>query len=1131
MKAFAFSIFAVLLSAPIQAATVTVSSTTDTGAGSLRQAITDSNGLGGANTIGWSSGGSGTITLGSNLPNVNANTTFDFTASTNPVTIAGAPNALPLSGATTLNNGGGNTATISAVISDGAAAGSITKTGTGQVNLTGANTYTGGTTLNAGVLGLGTNASLGTGGATLNGGSLQLEANVGTVANALTLGANGTLDDNGFTGTFSGGIGDGGNGFSLTKIGGGTITLTGVSSYSGGTVFNGGILNANADAALGNAAGGLTFNGGAFQFGSAFTSARAVTLNDAGGVVDTNGFNSTLSGAIGGDGGLTKNGLGTLFLTGNNTFQGPTTINNGVLNVNSDAALGSENNAFTFSSGTLQLAADYVSTRTFSVSSFGQFDNNGHNLTLNGTIGGGGALQFTGAGNVTLTGSNGYYGGTSIQGGSFFTDTVSPFGSGGVAINAATSIQFAASSGVVLGNPFTLNANATFDTNGGSTTISGTISGTGAIIKTGAGVLQLAGGNTYSGGTTVNNGFLSISDDSSLGATTGGLTLLNGATVQAQGNNFSTSRAITLGAGGGVFDDYGRTIGLSGVIGGAGSFTKTGSGTVYLSAVNTYGGATAVTNGVLALGIDNALPAGTPVTIASGGTLDLGTFKQTTSQIASLEVPGTLAMTLQAAQNGTGVKSLAVTGNAKLTGGTLYVKLTPQVVKAGAVFTPLTYGSNTGTTFTTILSPAAIAFTPDYTSGTSLKLTASLVPFANVSASVNQAAIGRTLEPLRVNPAGDMATILGNLYTLDAGGLQAALDQMGPASLGAMSGISLAGSAAQGAALSRRMQTLADAGRADRPANYTVTGPSFPGTLYAEAAGDTPMAASGGGLGRWGYFASGVASGGKLTETNTAGGTNPGYAFNTQGLTGGADYRVNDNAALGASLGWLRGHSSIYSPGSGTVDSQSVRLGGYGTAFTQNLEADLYVGGALDYFSTHRNINFVQVSRTASGTPRGWELNVHPALRYDYNAFDYGIFSPFLAESYDRIAVQGFSESGAQALDLAVGPQTIESLEQDLGLRYSMKIDADTFNWIPYGSLGWRHEYQKQSRPITASFAEAGGAPFQIQSGDVARNGTIVGLGAAVNWTKYTTFKLDYSSDFRSHFQNTTVELSLRSRF
>src|SRR5215470_1030630 len=96
----------------------------------------------------------------------------------------------------------------------------------------------------------------------------------------------------------------------------GTLTLSGVNTYRGGTTVNGGTLAVSADNNLGDNSGSLAFGGGALQFLSGFISNRAVTLNSGGGTFDTNGNNATLGGTIGGAGSLTKIGTGTLTVSG-----------------------------------------------------------------------------------------------------------------------------------------------------------------------------------------------------------------------------------------------------------------------------------------------------------------------------------------------------------------------------------------------------------------------------------------------------------------------------------------------------------------------------------------------------------------------------------------------------------------------------------------------------------------------------------------------------------------------------------------------------------------------------------------------------------------------------------------------
>ena len=120
------------------------------------------------------------------------------------------------------------------------------------------------------------------------------------------------------------------------KVGTSVWTLTGTTTAVTPWTLTGGTLSISADNNLGDAAGALTFNGGALQFTAAVTSARTATIKAPGGTVDTLANAVTLSGVIGGTGPLTKLGTGTLTLTGTNTYTGATTVSAGKLLVNGD---------------------------------------------------------------------------------------------------------------------------------------------------------------------------------------------------------------------------------------------------------------------------------------------------------------------------------------------------------------------------------------------------------------------------------------------------------------------------------------------------------------------------------------------------------------------------------------------------------------------------------------------------------------------------------------------------------------------------------------------------------------------------------------------------------------------------
>jgi autotransporter-associated beta strand protein/T5SS/PEP-CTERM-associated repeat protein len=230
--------------------------------------------------------------------------------------------------------------------------GTFAQIGPGTTVLTAANTYSGGTAINGGVLAVAADTNLGaaSGGLAFGGGTLQFLSGF-TTNRAVTLNAGGgSFDTNGNNAVLGGAISGAGG---LTKIGSGTLTLAGPSSYSGATAVNAGTLQAGAT--------------NAFAPGSAFTVASGATLDLNGfnqsigslagagnvtlgaGTLTTGGDNTstTFSGAISGTGGLVKQGTGALTLTGVSSYTGATAVNAGTLVVNGAIA----NSAVTVNSG------------------------------------------------------------------------------------------------------------------------------------------------------------------------------------------------------------------------------------------------------------------------------------------------------------------------------------------------------------------------------------------------------------------------------------------------------------------------------------------------------------------------------------------------------------------------------------------------------------------------------------------------------------------------------------------------------------------------------------------------------------------------------------------------------------
>ena len=351
----------------------------------------------------------------------------------------------------------------------------------------------------------------------------------------------------------------------LVKTGTGTMTLSGLNTYTGGTTFKDGTVSVSQEANLGGLTGGLTFDGGILQItGTTFNSTtRAIDWATGGGGFDiANAANTfTVNQVLGGPGGLTKLGLGTLVLSGANSYGGATTIAGGTLSISANNNIGT--GPLTMLDGTtLQFTGSFDFTHPTSVAGDPTFDVTAANtVSVTAPITDGvvpGDLVKTGTGTLILAANNTYTGGTTISAGTL------QLGNGGT-------------TGSLVGN--VLN-NANFAINRSDTlSFDGLISGTGAFQQTGGGTTIFTASNTYTGGTTIAAGTLQLGNGGTTGSIVGNV--LNNA-------NFAINRSDTFG-----FD---------GLISGTGAFQQNGSGTTIFTANNTYTGGTTIAAGTLQLG-------------------------------------------------------------------------------------------------------------------------------------------------------------------------------------------------------------------------------------------------------------------------------------------------------------------------------------------------------------------------------------------------------------------------------------------------------------------------------------------------------------------------------------------------
>jgi fibronectin-binding autotransporter adhesin len=588
-------------------------------------------------SAGTNASGAFTVTVNGTVTNV-AGLVFDE----GTVTLGGT-GTLTLVNTPTITVNSGN-ASIGAVL--GGAVG-FSKAGSGTLTLSGANTYTGATTVSAGVLNIRSNTALGTtaNGTTVNSGAaLQLQNGITVTGEALAVTGTGISNDgalrnisgnNTWTGavsltgatrinsdagtlTLSGGIsatnraltvGGAGNtaisgaiatgSGTLTKDGAGTLTLSGANTYTGATTVGAGNLVVASAGALGTSANTGTI-----------TVASGASLQLSGGVTPTTAGSLVLNSNGGGAGALRNN-------SGNNTW-------NTAISLNTDSTIYSAT-----AGNTLNLGTDYTAAPTFTLGS--------HTLTIDGpgdvwanvnvgVSGDTGGLIKNGTGKLTLYGYNTFYTGATVVNQGSLDLIVGPFTGAWRGINGSLTIG---DNGGAAG---------TVQVNIASNSYANQISSNSAVTINADGILNV-GASTTMGTLTLNGGQVALGGAAVALTPSGAITSNAGSGQTAlisDGQLALNGSAITVARDTALTSD----LTISSVLTGT-TLNKQGAGVLTLSGANTYTGGTNVNAGTLRLGASERLADAGAVAIASGATFDLNSYTET---IGALTGAGTIRL-------------------------------------------------------------------------------------------------------------------------------------------------------------------------------------------------------------------------------------------------------------------------------------------------------------------------------------------------------------------------------------------------------------------------------------------------------------------------------------------------------
>lgn len=567
------------------------------------------------------------------------------------------------------------------------------------------------------------------------------------------------------------------------------------------------------------------------------------------------------------------------------------------------------------------------------------------------------------------------------------------------------------------------------------------------------------------------------------------------------------------------------------------NLVKYGTGTLTIGTDTTYTGSTTISGGTLLANASLASSSG--LTVDQGATArGIGTLPATTVNGAlwpGNNAPGSITVNDSlifnagstyivdaSAQAASQVNVVANTGTGSATlGGNVEVNIQAGDYVPSRTFKILTAPGGTHGSFSDAFQAVSnfpflhpsLSYDAD-----SAYLTIAPGGFAQGGQTSNQVAVGAALDRSVAGASGDYADVIGAFSLLGSGQAPAAFD--------AVSGQNYAGFAIGTIQTSQLFMTSfaqqMDSVHAPRSAaavasagNAVAIAEACVPTLDGVASDGCDTASA-----RWSAWVSPLGSVGTLAGNSNAHAVN----FNIGGVAVGLDRRFDGGYLMGITAGYSA--ASQFTQGmSGQATVNTAQVGLYGSYAPGNFYVDALAGYARGDDHMQRQISVPGLaSRLAIGQTSTDQFfgQLESGYRFGLGDSRGSFVTPFLRLQAVTATQQGFSESGAESLDLTVAAQATNSLRSILGAKVGSNVDMGWRERLGLQvSVGWSHDYADTSRPVTASFAGAPADPFTVQGANAPVDGAVLGLAAetavAENAGVYLRYDGEIAGDNTAH--------------
>lgn len=470
---------------------------------------------------------------------------------------------------------------------------------------------------------------------------------------------------------------------------------------------------------------------------------------------------------------------------------------------------------------------------------------------------------------------------------------------------------------------------------------------------------------------------------------------------------------------------------------------------------------------------------------------------------------------------------LAVTGSANLD-GTLQTSWVGGPVKAGTYGAILTAGNGVTGQFTTLLTELTptLAFKPFYDTPNQVYLVAERNYMSDAMRGYltpNRLAVATMLNSVAPSATGDLDNVLDVIDAIPThAGVAAAYDQLAPKGSEATFRAGVSTAAFQSENVTQRLSEIRRGMRgAGRDERRLVGEPILLASASPSLMGMPPQAHQDE---RWGVFVKGGTVYGDQRDTPER----PGYSFTSSGVTTGVDFDFTEKFTAGVLFGYTNSRADVDNLGS-KANLDGYTLGAYGTWYSRGFYADGQIGyGWSDHRNTRR-IALPGLSRSATSDPSGKHFLLYGGAGYEFKRNSWTIV-PSASLRYTHLAVDGYTESGAGALNLSVDRQKTESLQGSIGGRLYYTWETEKTFLMPGIRVSYGHEFLRGSRNVTSRLAQ-GSSPFIVQTLAPHRNFLLCGAGLSMSLKSGASFQIGYDAQLGSGYTAHGVSAIVRLPF